>query len=139
MIHAIREHYCDNMPRRLMISGDTELFNSVNTRQMEYAVVELCSCWQIGQYDIPQHAKYALLTDSLPVEVFLTDDGYCAVYDPLAELDYGDSQEDAIKNLWMKLEEYYDSLLERKGRLSPALQSELEHIEKFMGKKHGDR
>ena len=65
--------------------------------------------------------------------MFKTDEGFCAVYEPLAEIECGTSQEIAIENLWLKLEEYFDMLLERKGRLSIALKSELDHIESFLG------
>ena len=139
MLLAYKENYCDNMPRRIIRIGDTEIFNSVNTEQRECVLVELYSRWRLGKDNIPSNSKYNLLFESLPIEVFLTDDGYCAVYEPLAELEYGDSQEIALSNLWLKLEEYYDSLLERSGRLSPALQSEFDHIKNFMGIKHGDR
>jgi len=133
MLQAQKENYYDRMPQRIIRSGNYEIFNSVNTMQRECVLLELYSHWQLGKGNIPINSKYSLLVESLPIEVFLTDEGYCAVYEPLAELDYGNSQEIAISNLWLKLEEYYDSLLEREGKLSIALQSELDHIKKFMG------
>jgi hypothetical protein len=119
---------------KTIFSSDTTIFQTLNTQQRATQIVEIKTRWFIDEENIPKTAKYKLLIDGLPIEVFKTDEGYCAVYEPLAEIDNSDSQEDAISNLWLKLEDYYDALQERKGRLSLALESELRHLETIMGK-----
>lgn len=55
---------------------------------------------------------------------------YQATCPPLAEYGYGNTPEIAINNLTIKMENYKDALLQRKDRLSVALQSELIYLEK---------
>ena len=55
---------------------------------------------------------------------------YYAYCEPLAESGYGQTRELAINNLRLKLEDYKASLLERKGRLSATLKSDLTYLER---------
>jgi len=64
------------------------------------------------------------------IEVQKANNMYRAYCSPLAEFAYGNSREIAINNLRIKLEEYKDTLLKRKDKLSDVLKADLDYLEK---------